>query len=200
MGFSFSRLPLFVLLACALAACSSRNDAPVLSGPLAGSPPAATEGEIHRVELTLEGGKFPEPHKLTISLAPPFAKLETFADGFRLSVADPALAGNNKPHAWGFWLFADGKLQEDGFLRLRTGTQLIIDGISYAPGAKPKTQPQPNNHVIDAELEITRFEPERGIFEAEFSAPLLAPDGKTTVQAKGFLSLPWPGGATRDSP
>ena len=196
----FSKFSAIVLLVCFLAGCSSRRDAPVASGPLIGSPPAAKEGEIHRVELTLEGGKFPQPHKLTISLAPPFAKLETFADGFRLSLADPALAGNNKPHAWGFWLFADGPLKEDGFLRVRTGTQLVIDGISYAPGAKPKSQPQPNNHVIDATLEITRFEPERGIFEAEFSAPLLAPDGKTIVQASGFLSLPWPTGATLDSP
>ena len=123
------------------------------------------------------------------------AKLEAFADGFRLSVSDPALAGTSKPHAWGFWLFADGPLMVDGFLRVRTGTQLVMDGISHAPGAKPKSQPQPNNHVIDATLEITRFEPERGIFEAEFSAPLLAPDGKTTLLAKGTLSLPWPVGA-----
>lgn len=200
MDFSFSRLPLFVLLACALAGCSSRNDAPVASGPLLGRPPVAKDGEVHRVDLTLEGGNFPQAEKLTISLAPPVAKLEAFADGFRLSVADPALAGTTKPHPWGFWLFADGPLKEDGLLRLRTGTQMIIDGISYAPGAKPKTQPQPNNHVIDATLEITRFEPERGIFEAEISAPLLAPDGKTTIQAKGTMSLPWPTAATGTAP
>ena len=200
MGFSFSRLPLLVLLACATAACSSRDDATKTSGPPIGSPPSAKEGEAHRVDLTLEGGNFPQPRKLSISLAPPVAKLEAFTDGFRLSVADPALAGTTKPHVWGFWLFADGPLKEDGLLRLRTGTQLVIDGISYAPGAKPKSQPQPNNHVIDATLEITRFEPERGIFEAEISAPLLAPDGKTTVQAKGTMSLPWPTGNSGVAP
>ncbi|MFM7179878.1 MAG: hypothetical protein ACKO2G_00140 [Verrucomicrobiales bacterium] len=194
------RFSAIVAVAVVLAGCSSRRDAPVASGPLTGSPPAAKEGEVHRVNLTLEGGNFPQPRKLEISLAPPSAKLETFADGFRLSVADPALAGNNQPHAWGFWLFSDGQLKEDGFLRLRTGTQLVIDGISYAPGAKPKSQPQPNNHEIEATLEITRFEPERGIFEAEFSAPLFAPDGKTTVQAKGSMSLPWPTSTTGQAP
>jgi hypothetical protein len=192
MAVSFSRFPAFFILACVLAACSDRDDGQNTSGPLVGSPPAAKEGEIHRVDLTLEGGGFPRAQKLSISLAAPAAKLETFADGFRLSVADPALAGTNKPHAWGFWLFADGQLKEEGFLKVRTGTQLTLDGISHAPGAKPKSQPQPNNHVIDATLEITRFEPERGIFEAEFSAPLLTPDGKTTVQAQGILFLPWP--------
>jgi hypothetical protein len=134
---------------------------------------------------------------MAISLAEPAAKLETFTDGFCLSVADPARVGNRQPHAWGFWLYADGDLAEDAFLRIRTGTQLVVDGISYAPAAKAKTQPSPNNHVIDAKLEITRFEPERGIFEAEFSAPLLAPDGKTTVHAKGTLALPWPTGPAR---
>ena len=200
MTAALTRFSAVVLFVWALVACSSRHDAPVASGPLVGSPPAAKERETHRVDLTLEGGAFSQPTKLSISLAPPVAKLEAFADGFRLSVADPALAGTSKPHAWGFWLFADGKLEEEAVLRLRTGTQLVIDGISYAPGAKPRTQPQPNNHVIDAALEITRFEPERGIFEAELSAPLLAPDGKTTVQAKGTLSLPWPAGATGTVP
>lgn len=195
MDFSFSRFSLCTVFACGLAACSPREDTPGAAGPLVGRPPAAKDGETHRVDLTLEGGKFTPAQSLAISLAAPAAKLETFPDGFRLAVSDPALAGTPKAHAWGFWLYADGELAEDAFLRLRTGTQLIIDGISHAPAAKPKTRPEPNNHVIDATLEITRFEPQRGIFEAEFSAPLLAPDGKTTVQAKGTLSLPWPADA-----
>lgn len=200
MVVSFSRFSAIFLLAVVLAGCSSRHDAPVAQGPLLGSPPTAKEGEVHRVDLTLEGGSFPQARQISISLAPPLAKLEAFADGFRLSVADPAVAATNQPHAWGFWLFADGALQEDGFLRLRTGSQLVIDGISYAPGVKPKSQPQPNNHWLEASLEITRFEPERGIFEAEISAPLLAPDGKTTIQAKGRMSLPWPIGTPRATP
>lgn len=199
MVFSLRRIlatSLAVLSVLGAVACGPRRGAPLPSDPLLGSPPVAKDGEVHRVELDLEGGNLAAAETITISLAAPVARLETFPDGFRLSVSDPALAGTAKPHAWGFWLFADGDLREEAFLEVRTGTQLVMDGISWAPGAKPKTRPKPSNHVIDATLQITRFEPERGIFEADFSAPLLAPDGKTTLMAKGMLSLPWPSAGT----
>ena len=163
-------------------------------------PPVPAADAVNRVDLVLQGGVFVTPEKLGIGIDPPVGKLETFADGLRLSVADPAVAAGKRADRWGFWLFADGKIAEDASLSCRTGTQLVIDGIAYAPAALAKVPPGPTRHPLDATLVITRFEPERGLLEAEIHGTFLTPDGKTGIKVTGTMRLPWPQPAADPDP
>ena len=180
-----------------LASCGGKDPAGLAKpGGMTARPPVAAADAEYKVILDVQGGPFAAPEKLSIAVTPPAGKVEALADGFRLSVADPAVTSTMAAHRWGLWVFADGLIKEEATLRCRTGTQLVLDGVAYAPAAVAKAQPGPTTHKLDATVVITRIETERGLLEGEIQGTFLAPDGKSTIKASGTLQLPWPQPAT----
>ena len=181
-------------LAMLLPACGPEKKPASLAGPppaaSAARPPAPADNAAPGVRLTLSGGGL--DGDVNIAFDPASAKLEILDGGFRLSMEDPGHGNGSATPAWGFWLFADGPLAEEAVLRCRTGTQLTLDGKSYAPVAKAGQAPGPTSHPLDATVTIIVLDTRKNVFEGEIDGTFTAPDGKEPIKVAGTLLLPWP--------
>ena len=159
---------------------------------LSGQPPTAPEDAAQVVRLTLKGGEFGSGKELRIPFDSSKNRFELLPDGLRITITPSESGTSFQPYLWGFWLFADGMIAEDAEMRCRTGTQLTLNGIAYAPAVLGHSAPASTGHPLDAKVAVHVLDVEKNLFEAELSGTFVAPDGKTPIQVTGDLRLAWP--------
>jgi hypothetical protein len=197
-------MPRLLRLACLLplaflpAACGRPGGAPAAAAGPAASAPAARPAPPapdapHSVNLRFSGGRFAQPVEIAFPFDPQAGdSWEALPGGARLVITSPGSDGDPLRAAWGFWLFVAGVLREEDSLALRTGSQILIDGMLLAPAAAAGRAATADAPALDAKLTIDWIDLGRGEMEAEISGSFLEPDGTGPVAVTGLLRLPLP--------
>jgi len=152
-------------------------------------PPVVADGEpVMRIKLS--GGAFGEEgQEFEFPMSPDSASWQRTANGLNLSIAPPDFARSKGAPMWGVWLFLDGPIREGATLRFRTGSQIVIDGVSHAPVSVPNSPPSRNNHVLEGGLQIAYLDVNTRFIEGRLRSSLLPPGGGDPVALKAGLQI-----------
>lgn len=155
------------------------------------APPTPEADDLGRVALTLTGGPFGEEGR-EISYPvrdEPGNRWAPVPGGFRLMIHDPSGAGIEP--VWGLWLFLRGEIDLDNRLVAETGSQVVIDGVPYAP-VEADEPPTADSPALDARLVVEFLDRREGTFDAVVEATVMPPDGSAVVRVRGLATLPMP--------
>lgn len=183
-------IPLW-LAAIALSACSSRqaeDEQAARARVEEMRPPPVAEGDP-ALRVTLSGGPFGDGETIAFPMTAGFASWRRTGGGLRFSVEPPGFSESRDAPLWGIWLLLDGPIREGATLRFRTGSQIVVDGIPYAPAAVPNAPPSRNNHQLEGGLEIAYLIVQERFLEGRLRSKLLPPAGDDPIQLNATLEI-----------
>ena len=158
----------------------------------AAGPPAPQADDRGRLALTLSGGPFGSDGRTVVYpvRSEPGNRLTMVPGGFRLAVHAPGDPG--PAPSWGLWLFLRGRVELDSRITAETGSQIVVDGVPYAPAAAdgPGSADSP---ALDLRLTVEFIDRRANTFDAAVEGTLLPPDGSAEVRLTGYATLPLPG-------
>lgn len=168
-------------LACAfvlvLAGCGGNVDqADAETDGDGGRPPEPGEGAPALV-VTLSGGPFGEGESVAFPLVEGLAWWERRPGGLNFRVAPADFHDSLRGPDWGLWLLLEGNLREGSRLAFRTGSQIVLDGVSYAPVINPDRPGTRTNHALDGGLDILYLDVRTRFLEGRLRSSLAPPDG-----------------------